>query len=289
MKMKRFASLLALTAGLVMTSGCLVTFLTPKTAALQQIHDTYRADFAALTVPPASAAPDAPSGPSTSAAFSKSLQAIREYRLKYPGDSQELAHLKVLEGMIYIQSGRFGLAEAVRDDVVSAGEKLSSGTGRTVRDQLFARNFKTLINGWSETRKTSGRHWETFQQAADDLAKALNETKAKQFSDPESDQGALYLATTAAIYYVWAFKEFNDYPFARSEIPDGTAPTPEQIEAKKPKIVENKNKWFTAGRDLIGRHLDGSLTNAIVTKDLGQAPEGTLRFVEWYHWLDQHK
>lgn len=267
MPAQRLIASLLLVVGLLLGGGC-ASVVTPKTAALRQVHDTYRSEFLAGAVPAASGSPAAPAGPP--AAFVRSLEAIRDYRQKYPADSQELAHLKVLEGMIYLQSGRFGLASAVADDVEAAGGKLGSRTGRVIRDQLFARHFKTLVRGWSETRRTQGRQWQTFEAAASLLAADLDKIPADRLASPESDQGALYLATTGAIFYVWAFSEM-------------AVVSPREAPAKK-------TEWFTRARDLIGRHLDASLKKPEVGQDLvGKAPEGLLRYVEWYHWLDRNK
>lgn len=267
MKTKRFALIAAL-LGFLITSGCVVTFVTPKTAALHRVHDVYTEEFIALSAPAPSAQPVQASEPKP-AAFAKSLQAIREYRLKYPGDSQELAHLKVLEGMIYLQSGRFGLAEAVRPEVEEAGGKLASGTGRVVRDQLFAQNFKTLIEGWAETKKTNNRQWQTFERVATTLTTGLNQIPKNKLADPETDQGALYVATSAAIFYVWAFKEISE----------------SNDHAQAP---EKKNVWFKAAREGIGRFLTDAEKKPGADKDLGTAPEGRLRYVEWYHWLGKN-
>lgn len=268
--MKRFASLFALLAGLLVTSGCFVSFLTPKTAALQLVHDTYRADFMAFNVP----APAMQAGlASPPAVFSKSLQSIRDYRLKYPSDSQELAHLKVLEGMIYLQSGRFGLAEAVKDDVQTAGARLSSGTGRTVRDRLFAENFPRLIDGWKETTKPNNQKWQTFSNVADSLFRSLTNEPPSKLADPEADQGAIYLANTAAIFDVWAYSLYA--------VEHGGDPGYNDAATRK--------MWFTRGRDLIGRFLTPAEKSPQAANDVSQTMEGRLRYVQWYHWLGQSR
>lgn len=268
MRFKRFASIAVVLLGMLLTSGCVVTFVTPKTAALQRVHDVYSEEFIAFSAPAPSVQPAQASEPKPGA-FAKSLQAIREYRLKYPGDSQEQAHLKVLEGMIYLQSGRFGLAEAVRPEVEEAGGKLTSGTGRVVRDRLFAEHFKTLIDGWAETKKTNNRQWQTFERIASTLTSSLNKIPKDKLAEPDTDQGALYLATSAAIFYVWAFKEISE--------------SNDHAQAQEKKVV-----WAKAARDGIGRFLTDAEKKPGADKDLGAAPEGRLRYVEWYHWLGKN-
>ena len=262
-RFQHFTAQVLLAAALLVTSGC---FVTPKTTALRQVHDTYRDDFIAFSVPAPSAKSLLAAAP---AQFSKSLQAIRDYRVKYPGDSAEQAHLKVLEGMIYVQSGRFGLAEAVKDDVKTAGAKLGSGTGRTVRDRLFSANFSTLLAGWAETGKQNARDWQVFEKAANELSTSLTNTPLSQLADPDADQGAVYLANCAAIFYVWAYSTFADIDLNKAN--------------------EKKKVWFTQGRDLIGRFLTPAEMSDQTRKDINQTLEGRLRYVQWYHWLDQNK
>jgi hypothetical protein len=268
MNTKRFTAFAGLVLGLLLAGGCVVSFVTPKTAALHHVHEIYGEEFIEFSAPAPSVqpsqAPEARPG-----AFARSLQAIHDYRAKYPQDSQELAHLKVLEGMIYLQSGRFGLAEAVRPDVEAAGGKLASGTGRVVRDQLFARTFKELIEGWAETRKSNNRRWQTFERIAGALTNSLSSIPREKLANPEADQGALYLATSAAIFYVWAFKEISE-------------------SNDREMAPQKKAAWYKSARDWIGRFLTDAEKKEGVDRDLGAAPEGRLRYVEWYHWLGRN-
>lgn len=268
--MMRLRSLLlpaALAAALFCGAGCAVT---PKTAALRHIHQTYQEDFAAFNLPAPGTMP-APLSPTNAPAFARTLQAIHDYRLRYPGDSQELAHLKVLEGMIYLQSGRVGLAQAVAGDVRAAGAKLGSATGRTVRDQLLARNFDALAKGWSEIREWGDHNsatvaeWKVLEQAADALRADLSALADRQPADPEADQGALYLANTAAIFYVWA------YALRAVEDPAGAE--------------QARGKWFDDARQLLGRFLTDTEKRPEAAQDLAADAPGRLRSVLWHDWL----
>jgi hypothetical protein len=257
----------ALAVALLCGAGCAIT---PRTAALRQIHQTYQEDFAAFSLPGPGGMP-LPPAPTNAPAFARTLQAIHDYRLRYPGDSQEGAHLKVLEGMIYLQSGRVGLARAVAGDVKTAGARLGSATGRTVRDQLLARNFDALVKGWSEIREWGDRNsatvaeWKPLEQAADALRTDLGTLTAGQLADPDADQGALYLANTAAIFYVWA------YALRAVEDPAGAE--------------QARTKWFDDARQLLGRFLTDTEKRPEAAQDLAADAPGRLRSVLWYDWL----
>lgn len=269
MKYFRFRSAAAAIAGIVLLSGCLNS-LTPKAADLERVQELYVEEFTVLNVP-AAAEVDAARAPAPAAggAFAQSLRAIHAYRAKYPDDTPERAHLQVLEGMIYLQSGRFGLAAAVLPQVKSAAGQLTSGTGRVVRDRLFAENYGVLLDGWTETRKENNRDWQTFERVANQLAQALAAVPVHERASVEADQGALYLATSAAVFYVWAYRQI------------GMSEEREQAPAKKA-------VWFAQARDLIGQYLTDAEKRADISRDLGaDAPIGRLRYVQWYHWLDE--
>jgi hypothetical protein len=263
----------ALVASLLFHTGCLTPAFSPKAAALARIHEFYSEEFTAL-------APSGPTGDVTSAAqpaagdaFAQTLRAIHDYRLAHPNAQQELAHLDVLEGMIYLQSGRFGLAAAVQEKVSAAAPQLASGTGRVVRDRLFAENYRTLLLGWSEARKENGRDWKTFRNAADALAASLDNIPPEQRPAISADGGALYLATTAAIFYVWAGQQMS------------MAPDPDDRDVAPQKTRE----WRAKARDLIGKFLTPAETAADISQDIGSTPpQGRLRYIDWYHWLKKN-
>lgn len=269
MKTKRLVPIIGLLAALLFSQGC---FLTPKTAALQHVHTVYGEDYATSeTLLPAQPGLAGKAARASGSAFAKSLDAIQTYRSEFPQNTQELAHLKVLEGMIYLQSGRFGLAESVRPDIEASVETLGSGTGRAVRDQLFAQNFGLLINGWRETQKPNNRSWRTFEEIADELTKRLSDIPDDKLALKEADGGALYLANSAAVFYVWAYAEITS--------------SPEYQQAKT-----KKAEWFPKARDIIGRFLTESEKAADISGDFGDGvtesvTTGRLRHVRWYHWL----
>ena len=247
-----------LAAALFVTSGCIVSFITPKAADLRQVHDAYSREFTALNLgePKKDAARAAPR---ENAAFAQSLRAIQDYRRRYPGDTAELAHLQVLEGMIYLQSGRFGLAEAIQPEVARAAGKLSSATGLGVRDQLFAQNFSALVAGWTEAKKTAPDPAKLLA-VADQIAAALRRIPADKLGAADAADGAGYLATTAAIFYVTAAAESLAAPAQQREL-------------------------FEKGAEIIGRFLTPAEKSPGVANDVADVTSGRLRYVRWYHWL----
>jgi len=269
MRIIRSLSLLGLAVALLGGSGCA---LAPQTTALQHVHQTYDDDFAALNLPaPVETGVPAAPTPATAPAFARSLQAIRDFRLQFPQAAPELAHLQVLEGMIYLQSGRLGLAEAVAGAVVEAAGKLSSATGRTVRDQLLARDFRPLLVGWTEIREYDDKNsatiaeWRKLETAANALRDDLKQLTPRQLADPEADQGAIYVANTAAIFYVWAFKL--------------------RAEENVPGTDEAKRQWYADGQKLIGRFLTDAEKSPAAAREAGPEAPGRWRYVRWYHWL----
>ena len=261
-----FRSRLVLLVLLIPLSGCALLF--PRTNALKSVHQTYREEFARWVVP-------APDQPPPSAAgqppFVATLQAIRDFRVRYGGDSAEEAHLTVLEGMIYLQTGRIGMARLIAPDVRKQIPRLQSGSGLDVRDELFAESFDDLIQGWGEINDrfdnddATFTEWQKLSSAArsidDRLAQKL---QAGRLAAADADEGAVYLATTAGIFYDWAY--------ATEKIEDPAAAN------------TNKLAWFSQSRDLIGKFLSETEKKAAADPSAPPAP-GRIRYVEWYSWL----
>jgi hypothetical protein len=257
-------------------SGCAV--LSPRTTALSTVHQAYREEFGRMVAlpPPSEGTPQASDRKTTEdPAFPATLRAIREFKVTYGEDSREAAHLTVLEGMIYLQSGRFGMAKLVAEDVQAAQASLRSGTGQYTRDELLAKTFGYLLQGWQEIRdfrddsdSTIAEH-QKFEQAADGIKAALDGLDSARMADTDVDEGAIYLATTAAIFYVWVFELKN-----QAGLPDA-----------------RKDLWFTRGSDLTGRYLSDTEKKAAAgtLQERGaqttNASVGRLRYVEWYGFL----
>lgn len=251
-------------------SGC--TTISPKTAALRQVHHAYEEDFAQFALPPAGNTP-APTNTQSGPAFARTLQEIRAYRVNFPtSTAAETAHLQVLEGMIYLQSGRFGLASAIAPKVSEAGAQLASGTGKIVRDRLFAENFNALLKGWTEigdkldSENGTIPEWEKLRDAARAIYENLNSHRDGALADADADEGALYLANTAAIFYVWADSLVpSSQPDARTEL----------------------QTQLARSRVQMSRFLTPIEMDPKATERLGDAP-GRLRYIAWYHWLKKY-
>lgn len=142
----------------VSLSGCFVIF--PKTEDLRQVHQTYRDEFhQAVNVRSAISGSKVPLGDEKEqGAFARTIAAITDYRRKYPDATKQNAHLDVLQGMIYLQTGRFGLASLMQEKVTTA-ESVLTGDGIEPRDALFAKSFGALLQGWKyPLEHTDARH-----------------------------------------------------------------------------------------------------------------------------------
>ncbi len=188
-------------------SGCTLIF--PRTTDLKAIHDTYRTEFTNARLPAAKELQGNQPKSLEAGDFSQTLAAIADYRRKYPGKTKELNHLKILEGMIYLQTRQLGMAKLLANDVQLAGGQLS-GSQTAPRDSLFAETFDDLLKGWKlindlETQDFPTMTTSTLVTAAENIGKKICTVKtANRLKIVQGDQGATYLATTAAIFYLWA-------------------------------------------------------------------------------------
>jgi len=253
------------------TSGC--AYFSSQKTALQNVHETYRAEFAQFMAPPApeNLKPTLNKALTDESAFAKSLREIRRYKLKYGAEKPASRHLQILEGMIYLQCGRLGMASLIQDDVEKAAQQLrSKNKGYYVRDFLLGISFGYLIQGWREVYDyddeddNSLAEFKKLEAAAAGIARQLQSLEAAKFSDPEVDQGGIYLATTAAIFYVWVHSLRDE-----ANTPDTT-------------------NWFARGRDLIGKFLtEKEKQLATRTEKFSHAAISRLRYLDWYGFLDQ--
>ena len=267
----RYAWPLLFLAGLLLPTSC--ARLTPRTAALRQIHQIYRGEFdqyLQLTVPapPAdgtmSVRPRAAdnSGP---APFAATLREIRTYRIRYGENNRESAHLTVLEGMIYLQTGQLGMARLLLPDLRRAADSLGQGTGAAVRDQLLAQNFESLLTGWTairepETRDSARRLAEAAGSIGARLA-APDRPGVARVIEPEVDEGAIYLATSAAIFYAWVGKILS-------------------LQSR-----EDRPCWCAKGMTLIAPHLSEAERRIARGVDYQSIPAGRIRYLGWYNSL----
>lgn len=257
-------------------SGC--STVLPRTAALNEVHQVYRDEFIESQIPvprieQGSLAPQA-LAPGT---FDRTVAAIGDFRRRYADAAQENNHLTVLEGMIYLQSRQIGLARLAREEVEKAGQSLTTGESAP-RDALFAATFRHLIEGWDliareeidrkDTQKRDEDKFVVGNRGSEDvvaLTTAANgirrelctRREAGQLERVGGDQGATYLAATAAVFLVWADKA-NESMCARGLSGADCLPT-----------RRGTPDHLRAGRDLIRSFLPPILQKAA---DAGMQP-----------------
>jgi hypothetical protein len=100
-----------------------------------------------------------------------------------------------------------------------------------------------------------------------------------RFADPEVDQGAIYLAATAAAFYTWVQKVNNQH-CPSENLPNCT----EERWKNKTTAV-----FYKKGRDLIGMFLtDSEKTSAVYDNRLNLGSSvGRVRYLNWYGWLSE--
>ncbi len=247
------------------SGGCVATGSGPagnsKAAALGSVHEIYRKEFAAVALPGPS---QRPSAPTNEQAFQRTVAAINEFKKTHGTEGAEAAHLSVLEGMAYLQSGQIGRARLMRDEVKQAASKLRSGNGSYTRDELLARSFEPLLMGWEQVRNAApgsdvNPSSAQFKQAADGIEGTLTSLDARRLAAPEVDAGAKYLATSSAILRVW----YGSMQRAQ------------------------KAAAYQQGAALLGRFLSAEEKQAAETGDLAQLSPAQKRFVGWYRFLRQ--
>lgn len=265
--------LIAVSLPLLLAPGCAV--LTPRTSALRQIHHSYRSEFMAhmpTSVPsPRSNQSGRLPVKDTESAFVETLHRIRQYRLNYDGATVENAHLLVLEGMIYLQTGQFDRARELEADILQTVDNLRGKRGTWTRDSLFAAHFKYLLAGWSAAIQLSGREIEPILSgAAEGIDKSLAHLREKtpgrnglpeKAEGADEDQALLYIATSGAIFYdhVGRLLSFDDEKNIKLKCEKAT-------QLMTPYLSENERRLAIAGV-------------------YEAAPKHRLRYLEWYHFF----
>lgn len=203
----RLALLLVLVSLMVLMTGC--NALTPKTYQLEQIHQNYTMEWAEWSPLALSLAGANPAIKIGEGSFKKTLAGIKNYKQIYGDASEVAAHLTVLEGMIYIQTGKPGMASLLSPEVIKAREKLKSATSVAARDYLYADCFDELTKGWGAiyqiTKEGISKKPEDFIGPAGEISKKLSKISKETRAAADFDSGGAYVATSAAIFYLWAY------------------------------------------------------------------------------------
>ena len=165
--------------------------------------------------------------------------------------------------MIYLQSGSPGMAKLLETEVADAEQRLKSPAGVVTRDYIFAKCYPSLVNGWEAIYKKGVNVVPTdFSNPADTITSALNEIPEEERAAVDVDSGGAYVATSAAIFYVWA---------------NAAEPSDEM-----------KRKMATKGKAVLRPWLSDQERTAVEqgtykNKDLEWGSR--LRYLEWYEWL----
>ncbi|OJW70508.1 hypothetical protein [Spirosoma sp. 48-14] len=254
-------------------SGCRI--LAPRVTAIKQIHATYRDEFQSaiqLSIDKPNDKSALPKADPNRFVFTNTLKEIRDFQAKYPDNSSLNAHLNVLQGMIYLQSGEMGMAKSVQTAISDPNtiKLLKSKRDGFTRDQLFAQSFADLIKGWSEIQnqikaeagqQSNGANTQNLLSAADNIVALLGTDKFKDKESPDIDEGAIYLATVASTFYVWEIAINSGQP-------------------KDDKCTKYKN-----GRDQIKKYLSAQELKPSLEDITIQG--GRYRYLSWYKFLDK--
>jgi hypothetical protein len=257
---------------------------TPKATSLETVHERYAAELDQVVVPASGsgcAAP--PSGPSAPGGepFPQTAEAIRALRASGNADEATLAHVTVLEAMIHLQSGRTNLARSDVSAVAEAAPHLRTATGADARDALLAKSYPALVQGWSEIaelQRSGGCSFpeespDGLEQAGDAIQSELAAARARDaLASSDEDSGALYLATSAAIFYVWADKIRDDRCMRRDP------------EASRACRAADGTTLLERGRALIGAYLPDACHTVPPS---GACPASLARYADWYRFLGE--
>jgi len=263
-------------------ASCALLF--PRKAALDLVHDTYRSDFRNYVA----AQPSDICKYST--AFDNSLEAIRAFEKKYAGEkTAEMGHVLVLKGMIHLQAKHFGTARAMQGQVTAA--TIAASDDREVRDTLFKKTFADLLNGWEEVCKVlaatlpdDASAAAVLEKSADNILKHVRE--ATKRPGLESDDGAIYLATTASIFQFYTMRMKADacmpptpcagaYATFEAKLKEGTDAIYDLMTADEQKAAEAKGVFAWKAR-----------CNTVTATPTGwkdaEFSRSRQRYVEWY-------
>lgn len=285
--MSRFLRALLAGALSLALGGCP---LFPRKADLESIHDTYRSEFAStfLNEPKAEAASCAGRIAAGAEFFPKTLQAIRDYDVKYAGDpasTSERAHLVVLKAMIHLQAGNTAIARSMTEEVGKA--PIAATDDREVRDSLFQKAYPYLAAGWTVIceRQPPGAR-DRIRPLADAAAGVVAVSgSVATAGKPVTDEGAIYLAATGAIFYRHAFEE-------RVNACVGAVPAGQIADEEQCRRSAAAQGELQKGAAAIGKFLSPDEKEAAKgTKPFADwarvVPAGRVRYLQWYVHLSE--
>ena len=303
--MKKSVNIVLILLLVLYVAGCAA--ITPRTADLQNVHQLYREEFLSSAIPKSPNDQKDIACQPTDEAFSQSLRAIRDYQVKYPqADSRVTQHLYVLQAMIYLQSGRPGMARLLQKEFIKTNKIVKRENEQYPRDALFAANLEALVDGWMAycmLDKARGpfqdpqfaSQEQTLQTAAGEIQVNL---ESFETTNPAVDEGAIYLSASAAIFQMWASKIKEDRCFFGKNCTEiGLSKEDLERECGSDLDCKNKNrqqairrmktKDFAAYQKLLGRFLSESEKRAAETGELPEVRTGRLRYLALYNFLGQ--
>lgn len=306
--MKKSAKLVSILFLTLYVIGCAA--ILPRTADLQNVHQIYREEFASSAIPVSPQDHGDIACQPNDAAFSQTQRAIRDYQVKYPqADSRVKQHLYVLQAMIYLQSGRPGMARLVQKEFVHTNEIVKGRNGQYPRDALFAANLQALVDGWmaycalNKAAPAGGvYHTDQFSDEQGQLQTAAGRIQANLDSvvttDPAVDEGALYLSATAAIFQMWASKIKDDQcssgkkcskiGLSNEDIENACGSDNQCRDNKRQSAIEQmKTKDLAPYHKLLGKFLSETEKRAAETAELPEVPAGRWRYIALYKSLGQ--
>jgi hypothetical protein len=288
---------------LIFISAC--AWLTPQTAELEDIHHIYRQEFMTAAMPS-----DIGEGGDVACradpnGFVRTLQAIHDFQVKHPDvDPAVTQHLQVLQAMIFLQSGRPGMARLISRDFIQQGGIAAAGGGGDARDALFAENLDALIDGWTVYCQLIEKQgpfpdpqFSNDQRAMAGAADAIKTyLQAFETTDPVADEGAAYLATSAALFQMWATKIQSDrcrfgkdcdaVGLSAQELARRCADDRECRERERRAAIRTaRAQDFTTYRELIGRFLSEPEKRLADSESWAAAASGRYRYLAVYRYL----
>jgi hypothetical protein len=303
--MKKIANYALILFLVLFAVGC--AFLTPKTADLENVHQLYRQEFSSSVIPATPNNQKDAACQNNDEAFVQTLRAIRDYQIKYPQtDARIVRHLYVLQAMVYLQSGRPGMARLLQKEYLAKDQNVKQQKTGYPRDALFAANLEFLIDGWIaycmldkdggpfQPKKFAAQE-QTLRTAANEIQSNL---QSFEITDPATDEGAIYIAASAAMFQMWASKIKGDRCFfgkkcmelgLSKEDLDRQCPNDQKCkrEKRREEIKKMKTTEFAPYRTLLGPFLSDPEKQAAEAGEMQALPAGRLRYLGLYKYLGQ--
>ncbi len=221
-----------LVVGFVCLAGCGTPGLTPQDQnRVSEVQETYDREFRAAV---SSQGLDVRSG-----SFPETLGMIEADQTPTP---QIASYYDLLEGLIYLQTGQLGLAQAAAPDITSSARQLDT-EGISPRNVVLAENFADMVDARVDTeglrkldRNTAQQHAQRVAIVGDIEARTERVTK-RLCRSGAADDGAGFVAAYQATSLLEA-----DNAMSRACVPDVTdAEACGRFLGNRPQLNEARN------------------------------------------------